>query len=47
MTKAASWKKFLKSYIVAINDKPVFSAEGLKEKIALYQNYDEPPETIT
>ena len=47
MSKAASRKKFLKSYVVAINDKPVFSVEGLKEKIALYQNYDEPPETIT
>jgi len=45
--EAASRKKFLKSYVVAINDKPVFSVEGLKEKIALYQNYDEPPETIT
>ena len=47
MSKAASRKKFLKSYVVAINDKPVFSVEGLKEKVALYQNYDEPPETIT
>ena len=47
MSKTASRKKFLKSYVVAINDQPVFSVEGLKEKIALYQNYDEPPETIT
>ena len=45
MTKTASCKKFLKSYVVA--DEPVFSVEGLKKKVAFYQNCDEPPVTIT
>ena len=44
MTKTASRKKFLKSYVVAVNNEPVFNAEALEHKIAFYQNYDEPPE---
>ena len=46
MTKTASRKKFLKSYVVAINDDPVFTVEALMEKVAFFQNYDEPPETV-
>ena len=46
MTKTASRKKFLKSYVVAINDEPVFTVNALMDKVAFYQNYDEPPDTV-
>ena len=46
MTKTASRKKFLKSYVIAINDEPVFSVEALMNKVAFYQNYDEPPDMV-
>ena len=40
MTKAASCQKFLKSYLVTINDKPVFSLTDVSQKVALLQNYN-------
>ena len=47
MTKAASCQKLLKSYLVAINDVPVFSLANVSQKIALLQNYDKPQSTLT
>ena len=47
MTKTATRQKFLKSYVVAVNEEPVFTTEELHQKIAFYQNYDDPPDALT
>ena len=38
-----SRRKFLKAYIIAVNDQLVFTTADVDKLIAFYQNYDEPP----
>ena len=47
MTKTMSHKKFLKSYLVVINEEPGFFLANVGQKVALLQNYDELPSTLT
>ena len=47
MTKVMSCQKFLKSYLVAINDKPVFFLANISQKVTHLQNYDKPLSTLT
>ena len=43
MQLRAARRKYLKSYIIAINDQPVFNTADVDKLVAFYQNYDDPP----
>ena len=36
-------RKYLKAYIIAVNDQPVFNTHDVDKLVSFYQNYDEPP----
>ena len=46
-TKITTKQHYLKSYLIAINDKPVFTLLDIHQEVSFYQNYDKPPDILT